>query len=89
MLLWGIASLLFTLYVGHFDSYDRTYGALGAVVVLLTWLWLSCYVVLLGAEINAEAERQTKRDSTTGEPEPMGSRGAFAADTLGKTRDEN
>lgn len=88
MVLWGIGSLLFTLYVTHFNSYDKTYGALGAVAVLLTWLWLSSYVVLLGAEINAEAERQTRRDSTIGPPKPMGLRGAYAADTLGKTRDE-
>jgi len=51
MVLWGIGSLLFTLYVTHFNSYEQTYGALGAVAVLLTWLWLSSYVVLLGAEI--------------------------------------
>jgi membrane protein len=83
-LLWVIVSLLFTVYVAHFNSYNITYGALGAVAVLLTWLWLSSYIVLLGAEINAEAERQTKRDSTTGPPEPMGERGAVVADTLGE-----
>ena len=87
-LLWVIVSLLFTIYVAHFNNYDATYGALGAVAVLLTWLWLSSYIVLLGAEINAEAERQTKRDSTTGPPEPMGERGATVADTLGKARGE-
>ena len=87
-LLWVIVSLLFTVYVARFNNYDATYGALGAVAVLLIWLWLSSYIVLLGAEINAEAERQTKRDSTTGAPEPMGRRGAVVADTVGKTRDE-
>jgi membrane protein len=87
-LLWVVVSLLFTIYVAHFNNYNATYGALGAVAVLLTWLWLSSYIVLLGAEINAEAERQTRRDSTTGPPEPMGERGATVADTLGKTRGE-
>jgi membrane protein len=82
-LLWVIASILFSVYVSHFGSYNKTYGSLGAIIVLLTWLWLSFYVVLFGAEINAEAERQTRCDSTEGPPEPMGKRGAVAADTLG------
>ncbi len=82
--LWVAASILFSVYVAHFANYNKTYGSLGAVVVLMTWLWLSAYLVLLGAEINGEAERQTKQDTTTGAPEPMGSRGATAADTLGK-----
>lgn len=82
-LLWMIASVLFTVYVSHFGSYDATYGSLGAIIVLLTWLYLSAYLVLLGAEINAEAERQTRKDTTVGAPQPMGERGARAADTLG------
>lgn len=85
--LWTIGSVVFSIYVSHFGSYNRTYGSLGAVIVLLTWLWLSAYVVLLGAEINAQAERQTRRDTTTGNPKPMGTRGANAADTLGKSSD--
>lgn len=56
-------------------------------MVLLTWLWLSVYVVLLGAEINAEAERQTRRDTTIGPPQPMGRRDATAADTLGRAQE--
>lgn len=82
-LLWLIASVAFTVYVSHFGSYDATYGSLGAIIVLLTWLYLSAYVVLLGAEINAEAERQTRKDTTVGAPQPMGERGARAADTVG------
>jgi membrane protein len=85
-ILWVVASILFSVYVAHFGNYNKTYGSLGAVVVLLTWLWLSAYVVLLGAEINSESERQTKKDTTVGEPQPMGSRGATAADTLGKAK---
>jgi membrane protein len=50
------------------------------VVVLLIWIWLSLYAVLLGAEINAESERQTVHDTTVGEPMPRGQRGAVKAD---------
>jgi membrane protein len=80
--LWLVGSLVFTLYVQFFGRYNKTYGALAGVVVLLLWLYLTCYIVLLGAEINAEAERQTVKDSTTGPPAPLGRRGALAADTV-------
>lgn len=86
-LVWIIGSILFTVYVSHFGNYNKTYGSLGAIIALLTWLWLSAYVVLLGAEINAESERQTRKDTTVGRPQPMGRRGATAADTLGQTTD--
>ncbi len=79
-ILWLIASAGFSYYVSHFANYDRIYGSLGAVVVLLFWLYLSFFIVLLGAEINAELELQTARDTTRGEPKPMGKRGAFVAD---------
>ena len=84
--LWIIASIGFTLYVAKFDSYDRTYGSLGGVVVLLTWLYLSAFVVLFGAAINAQSEKQTVKDSTEGPPAPMGMRGARVADTRGPLR---
>lgn len=83
-LLWLIGSILFAVYVSHFSTYNKTYGSLGAVVLLLTWLWLSCYVILLGAEINGQAERQTRTDTTTGTAAPLGERGATAADTIGE-----
>ena len=60
--LWLTASAGFSFYVSHFANYDRIYGSLGAVVVLLFWLYLSFYIVLLGAEINAELELQTAKD---------------------------
>jgi membrane protein len=85
-LLWLVGSILFSLYVSTIAAYDKTYGSLGAVVVLLMWLYVTCYVILLGAELNAEIEHQTARDSTTGTPRPMGERGARVADTLGETR---
>jgi membrane protein len=82
--LWLVGSLAFTVYVSHFNSYNKTYGALGGVVVMLTWLYLSAFVALLGAVINAQSERQTKADSTIGKPKPMGKRKAYAADTVGE-----
>lgn len=84
--LWLIATILFGIYAANFANYNATYGALGAVVVLLMWLWVSCYAVLIGAEINAEAERQTGVDSTTGHPRPQGRRGATVADQLPSKR---
>lgn len=79
---WMLMTLGFGIYVANFGSYDATYGSLGAAVVLLTWLYLSAYVLLLGAEFNCELERQTAHDTTTGAAQPMGTRGAFAADTV-------
>jgi membrane protein len=84
--LWIAGSIGFSIYVENFGKYNETYGTLGAVAVLLLWLWLSAYVVLLGAEVNAEAEHQTREDSTVGPPEPMGERGARMADTLGESK---
>ena len=77
---WLIASAAFSLYVSNFAHYDRFYGSLGAVIILLFWLYISFYIVLLGAEINAELELQTAKDTTAGKPRPMGQRGAFVAD---------
>jgi membrane protein len=57
VVLWIIASALFAFYVANFGSYNKTYGALGGVIVFLTWLWITNNVILLGAEINAEIER--------------------------------
>lgn len=81
-LLWLAATLGFGFYVSNFGSYNATYGSLGAVVVLLMWLYLSAYVLLLGAELNAELEHQTARDTTEGPERPMGARRAAMADTV-------
>jgi membrane protein len=86
--LWLIGSALFSLYVRNWGSYGRIYGALGGVVVLVLWFYLSGYVIVLGAEINAEMERQTARDTTAGAPKPQGARGARAADTVGPSAEE-
>jgi membrane protein len=82
---WLVGSILFSVYVSNFGSYGETYGSVGAVVVLMMWFYLSAYVALLGAELNAEMERQTRRDTTVGTSEPMGRRDAHAADTLGRS----
>jgi membrane protein len=83
--LWLLGSVLFELYVDNFSSYGVTYGALGGVVVLIMWFYLGGYAVVLGAQINAEMEHQTAMDTTVGPPRPMGQRGAYVADTLGRT----
>jgi membrane protein len=57
--LWLAGSIGFTVYVSYFNSYDKTYGSLGGVVVMMTWLYLSSFVALLGAVIDAQLERQT------------------------------
>jgi membrane protein len=84
--LWIAASIGFTVYVAHFNSYSKTYGSLGGVIILLTWLYISSFVILFGAAINTQCEKQTRKDSTVGQPKAMGQRGARAADTLGETR---
>jgi membrane protein len=83
-LIWLICSIAFSYYVANFGQYNETYGSVGALVILLLWFYLSAYIVLLGATVNAEAEHQTAEDSTAGAPKPMGQRQAFVADTLGK-----
>ena len=82
--LWLLGSAAFSLYVQSVGYFNETYGTLGAIVVLLLWFFLSAYSILLGAVLNAEMEHQTARDTTVGEPRPMGERGAFVADTLGE-----
>jgi membrane protein len=81
-----LGSAAFSLYVNYFGNYNKTYGALGGVVVLMLWLYLTSYIVLLGAEINAESERQTRHDTTAGPERPMGERDAYAADTVAEAR---
>jgi membrane protein len=81
-LAWLLLTLGFGFYVANFGNYNATYGSLGAVVVLLTWMYLSSYVLLFGAEMNSELEHQTAKDTTAGTPVPLGQRGAWAADNV-------
>ena len=80
-LLWLLASVGFSVYVSTFGNYAKTYGVFAGIIVLLFWLWITSYAVLLGAEINAEAEQQTVADTTTGPAEPLGDRNAVKADS--------
>ena len=86
VILWLVASVAFAVYVRNFGSYQESFGTLGGVIVLLTWLWISAYIVLLGAELDAEIEAQTRHDTTVGKAMPMGRRGAQAADELGEAK---
>jgi membrane protein len=85
--LWVIATLGFQLYVSNFGSYDQIYGSLGAVIVFMLWLLITTVIIILGAQINSELEHQTGVDTTVGEPEPMGERGAFVADDIGASHE--
>ena len=82
-LLWVVASFLFSWYAANFGSFNKTYGSLGAIIGFMVWIWISMIVVLLGAELDAEMEHQTTRDTTTGSAKPMGQREAHMADTVG------
>jgi membrane protein len=81
--LWVAGSLAFSWYLSNFADYNATYGSLGAGIGLMMWLWLTSVAVLIGAEINAEIEHQTARDTTVGATKPLGARGAVMADTVG------
>lgn len=82
-IIWALASFVLSWYAQRFGTFQETYGALGAVVVLLMWFYLSAYAVLLGGELNAELEHQTEVDTTVGDDLPLGERGAVMADNVG------
>lgn len=72
----------FGYYVSTIGNYSATYGALGGVVTFLMWIYVSTYIALLCAELNAEIEHQTARDTTDGNEKPLGERNAIMADTV-------
>lgn len=82
-MLWIAGSALLSWYLSAFANYNVTYGSLGAAIGLMMWMWMSAIVIMFGAELNSEIERQTLRDTTTGRPKPLGGREAVAADTVG------
>lgn len=84
VLMLAAGSVIFSWYVSNFSDDSATYGSLGAVIGLMIWLWISTTVVIVGAELNSEVEHQTARDTTTGEPVPLGQRGAHMADAVGR-----
>ncbi|MBR0741675.1 YihY/virulence factor BrkB family protein [Bradyrhizobium liaoningense] len=81
--LWIAGSALLSWYLSEFANYNATYGSLGAAIGLMTWMWMSAIVIMFGAELNSEIERQTLRDTTAGQPKPLGTRQAVSADTVG------
>jgi membrane protein len=85
-LLWVLATVGFSLYANFFGNYNKTDGALAGVIILMFWLFLSAFVVLVGAELNTEMELQTAKDTTAGPTKPMGDRDAHAADHVAEAR---
>ena len=82
VVIWGAISYAFSYYLTNFGNYNEVYGALGAVIALLMWFYLSSFSILLGAALNAELERRVRVDTTVGPDRPMGQRRARAADTF-------
>jgi membrane protein len=80
--LWLVSTTGFSFYVSWFPSYNQTLGMLGTIMILLTWSYLTAFAVLLGAELNAELESQTARDTTSGPERSLGQRGAAVADAI-------
>jgi membrane protein len=85
---WVLFTLAFGFYVTEITDYNATYGSLGAIIALLTWMYLMAYVFVFGAELNRELEHQTEKDTTEGMPEPLGKRGAWAADHVAANEGE-
>lgn len=83
---WLIGSALLSLYLSNFADFDATYGSLGAAMGLMLWMWMSSIVILVGAELNAEIEHQTAKDTTVAEGLPLGTRDAAMADTVGEAK---
>ncbi|HSU00952.1 MAG TPA: YihY/virulence factor BrkB family protein [Nocardioides sp.] len=79
--LWAAGSVALFVYVQNLGTYGTIYGSLAGVAISMFWLWLTVLLVVLGAAVNGESERQTTYDSTTGPERPMGQRGAVVADT--------
>ncbi|MDA9447386.1 MULTISPECIES: YihY/virulence factor BrkB family protein [Bradyrhizobium] len=82
-ILWIAGSALLSWYLSEFANYNATYGSLGAAIGLMTWMWMSAIVIMFGAELNSEIERQTLKDTTEGPSKPLGTRDAVSADTVG------
>jgi membrane protein len=80
-LLWLVTTLGFFTYVERLGSYRSTYGSLAGVAISMFWLWATVFLVIVGAAVNGETERETTRDSTIGPDQPLGERGAVVADS--------
>jgi len=84
---WLVTSVLFSYYATNFSKLNSSYGSLAAVVGFMVWIWLAQIVILMGAQINAELEHQTARDTTIGREKLIGARRAKMADTIGEAID--
>ncbi|SMC40810.1 YihY/virulence factor BrkB family protein [Primorskyibacter flagellatus] len=87
--LWVAGTLAFSYYARNFAGYNETFGALSGVIVLLMWMWVSAFIILLGAELDAETEAQTAQDTTVGPTRRLGRRGARAANRVGGVAVDN
>jgi membrane protein len=85
-IVWLIGSALFSWYLSNWGNYNATYGSLGAVIGVMMWIYISMWIVLVGAELNAEIEHQTAKNTTVGPEKPLGNRGAAMADKVGEAR---
>ena len=83
---WIAVSILLSWYLANFADYNETYGSLGAVIGLMMWFWLSAFVILVGAELNAVLDRQTAEDSITGGERQMDRPGVTTADRRARSR---
>lgn len=73
---WAVLSIGFSYYVSNFGNYNQVYGSIGAVIAMLVWLWISSFLILIGASLNAQIELWIKPDTTVDAPKPMGENGA-------------
>ncbi|MGC1494857.1 MAG: YihY/virulence factor BrkB family protein [Sulfitobacter sp.] len=89
VVLWALVSVGFSYYVANFGNYNQIYGSIGAVIAMLIWLWISSFLVLFGASLNAQIELRTKVDSTIGKPKPLGKRGAYMVDNVVDVKKES
>jgi len=79
---WAVVSIGFSYYVANFGNYNQVYGSIGAVIAMLVWLWISSFLVLMGASWNAQVELRVHSDTTVGRSRPQGERGAYVADSF-------
>jgi membrane protein len=79
--LWVAISVALLGYAQTLGTYEATYGSLAGVAISMFWLWVTVLLIVVGAAVNGEAERQTVRDSTVGRERPLGQRGAVVADS--------
>jgi membrane protein len=86
ILVWLLASIGFSFYIANFGNYNKAYGSLAAIVILMLWFWIGTFMVLIGAELNAALEPTSRMDSTRGDHTRRCGRGAAATDEKGQSQ---